>query len=270
MIRQPIRVPRTVPSPPLRLPPPMTTAAMTWSSRPLGGGRVADRTEVGELKNARQTRRQAAERVDDDLDRGHVDPAEPRGRLVRADRVDVPAQQAVAQRRAPPGRSDPAGPRPGRHQQPARLRLDLHDPAEPPGLDVARDIDRRARRQPGGQPAIDLIGPQRDDERHDPQAGDQGPVDRPAQLRPPRPPAAAPPAGRASSPGATPAGCGSTFFTKSAMQTVTSATVEPTERSIPPAIMMIVMPRAAVPTITVWTAIVRQLSSGEERARTRG
>ncbi len=54
---------------------------------------------------------------------------------------------------------------------------------------------------------------------------------------------------------------GSTFFTNSAMHTVTSATVEPTERSIPPAIMMIVMPRAAVPTITVWTAIVRQLST---------
>ena len=54
---------------------------------------------------------------------------------------------------------------------------------------------------------------------------------------------------------------GSTFFTKMAMQTVTSATVEPTERSIPPAIMMIVMPRAAMPTITVCTAIVRQLST---------
>ena len=44
-------------------------------------------------------------------------------------------------------------------------------------------------------------------------------------------------------------------------RTVTSATVEPTERSIPPAIMMIVMPSAAVPTITVCTAIVRQLYS---------
>ncbi len=54
---------------------------------------------------------------------------------------------------------------------------------------------------------------------------------------------------------------GSTFFMKSAMQTVTSATVEPTDRSIPPAIMMRVMPRAAVPTITVWTAIVRPFSA---------
>ena len=54
---------------------------------------------------------------------------------------------------------------------------------------------------------------------------------------------------------------GSTFFMNSAMQTVTSATVDPTERSIPPAIMMIVMPSAAVPTITVCTAIVRQLST---------
>ena len=43
------------------------------------------------------------------------------------------------------------------------------------------------------------------------------------------------------------------------MHTVTRATIEPTERSIPPAIMMIVMPSAAVPTMTVWTAIVRQL-----------
>ena len=43
------------------------------------------------------------------------------------------------------------------------------------------------------------------------------------------------------------------------MPTVTSATVEPTDRSIPPEIMIIVMPSAAVPTITVCTAIVRQL-----------
>ncbi len=43
------------------------------------------------------------------------------------------------------------------------------------------------------------------------------------------------------------------------MQTVTRAMVEPTERSIPPAIMMRVMPSAAVPTIIVCTAIVRQL-----------
>ena len=63
---------------------------------------------------------------------------------------------------------------------------------------------------------------------------------------------------------------GSTFLTNSAMQTVTSATVEPTERSIPPAIMMIVMPRAAVPTITVCTAIVRQLSTRQESARLAG
>ena len=34
MIRQPIKVPRTVPSPPLKLPPPITTAAITWSSSP--------------------------------------------------------------------------------------------------------------------------------------------------------------------------------------------------------------------------------------------
>ena len=52
---------------------------------------------------------------------------------------------------------------------------------------------------------------------------------------------------------------GCSRFTRTAMPTVTSATVEPTERSIPPEIMMIVMPRAAVPTITVCTAIVRQL-----------
>ena len=43
------------------------------------------------------------------------------------------------------------------------------------------------------------------------------------------------------------------------MTTVTSATAEPTERSIPPEIMMSVIPSAAVPTITVCTAIVRQL-----------
>ncbi len=52
---------------------------------------------------------------------------------------------------------------------------------------------------------------------------------------------------------------------KTAMHTVTSATVEPTERSIPPAIMMIVMPRAAVATMTVCTAIVRQLSAVKNR-----
>ena len=53
------------------------------------------------------------------------------------------------------------------------------------------------------------------------------------------------------------------------MHTVTSATVEPTERSIPPAIMIIVMPRAAMPTITVWTAIVRQLSRVRNRPDSR-
>src|SRR5262249_13790809 len=35
MIRAPISEPRTEPSPPARLPPPMTTAAMTLSSRPV-------------------------------------------------------------------------------------------------------------------------------------------------------------------------------------------------------------------------------------------
>ena len=53
------------------------------------------------------------------------------------------------------------------------------------------------------------------------------------------------------------------------MQTVTSATVEPTDRSIPPAIMMIVMPRAAVATITDCTAIVCQLSSVMNRPDSR-
>ena len=51
----------------------------------------------------------------------------------------------------------------------------------------------------------------------------------------------------------------------SAMQTVTSATVDPTERSIPPAIMMIVMPSAAVATITDCTAIVCQLCNDTNR-----
>ena len=54
---------------------------------------------------------------------------------------------------------------------------------------------------------------------------------------------------------------GSTFLTNIAIHTVTSATVEPADRSIPPAIMISVIPRAAMPTITVWTAIVRQLST---------
>ena len=97
MIRQPISVPRTVPSPPLKLPPPMTTAAITWSSRPSAQVGSPIPPSWSELKHAGQARRQAAERVDDDLDERHVDPAQPRRGLVRADRVDVTAQQAVAQ-----------------------------------------------------------------------------------------------------------------------------------------------------------------------------
>ena len=50
------------------------------------------------------------------------------------------------------------------------------------------------------------------------------------------------------------------------MQTVTSATVDPTERSIPPAIMMMVMPSAAVPTITDCTAIDPPVFEREEPA----
>jgi hypothetical protein len=41
-----------------------------------------------------------------------------------------------------------------------------------------------------------------------------------------------------------------------ATRTVVSATIEPTERSMPPAIMTSVMPEAAMPTTTVCRAIV--------------
>ena len=44
------------------------------------------------------------------------------------------------------------------------------------------------------------------------------------------------------------------------MATVLSATIEPTERSIPPAIMTSVIPIAAMPTIVVWRAMVSTVS----------
>ncbi len=43
------------------------------------------------------------------------------------------------------------------------------------------------------------------------------------------------------------------------MATVTRAMIDPTERSIPPEMMISVMPRAAEPTIAVWRAMVSRL-----------
>ncbi len=46
-----------------------------------------------------------------------------------------------------------------------------------------------------------------------------------------------------------------------ARTTVTSATAEPTDRSIPPAIITAVIPSAAIPTMTACTAIIRQVNA---------
>ena len=47
---------------------------------------------------------------------------------------------------------------------------------------------------------------------------------------------------------------------KTATRTVTSATAEPIDRSIPPEIITAVIPKEAIPTITAWTEIVRQFN----------
>ena len=54
------------------------------------------------------------------------------------------------------------------------------------------------------------------------------------------------------------------------MTTVLSATIDPTDRSIPPAAITIVIPRAATQTITAWRAISSRLAARRNRGADEG
>src|SRR3989304_4446225 len=90
MISAPIKLPRIEPSPPRRLPPPMTTAAMICSSYPAA---VAGEPDPPSWEN----RDPPAQHVHERRRARDRHAAQTGSALVGADRIDMPAKAGVAQ-----------------------------------------------------------------------------------------------------------------------------------------------------------------------------
>ncbi len=167
MMAAPIIVPSTVPRPPARLPPPMITAAMTSSSRPTAT--VGSPTESFENCSTPGHADQRADRVDDDLRPRDRHAAQPRRALVRADGEHVPAEARVAQHAATTSAEHEDEPDARRRATPrfaGRRAQQVVQPGE-------RRLDAPLVGQPLGRAAHDQHRPQRDDEGHDAEAGDE-------------------------------------------------------------------------------------------------
>ena len=215
-----------------------------------GDRRIADR-EPRELQHAGHARRAPPPACRPrPCVRSIAHAAQPRRPLVRSDREQVPAEARVARaRRAttsasssgqpdarPADRASPPSARsPQQIVQPGDRRLD------PP---LVGEALRRA--------AHEHHRAERDDERHDPEPGDEQAVDGAAERRRGH---AAERGDQRDRPGAQ---------QQRDRRPCVSATIEPTDRSIPPATMTIVMPSAAMQTIAVCRAISSRLAGAEE------
>ena len=114
-----------------------------------------------------------------------------------------------------------------------------------------RRLDAPLVRQPLRRAAHHQHRPERDDERHDAQLGDEHAVDEAAQR------AGGDRAERGDERARRP------LRSSSAMTTVLSAMIEPTDRSMPPATITTVMPSAAMQTIAVCRAISSRLAGAK-------
>ena len=175
-ISTPTKVPAMPPRPPIRLVPPITTAAMASSSSPWPASGLPWRYCA--TKSTAATPASIPEmRVGGDLGPRDVDAREPRRLLVAADGVDVAAERGEAQHRAV---EDHRG-----EEEQARHRHDPEDQAAQPvelGHRVRAGIDRQHRVVlPGGQPRHPERGHhhrQGHDERLQPAADDDQAVER--------------------------------------------------------------------------------------------
>ena len=104
---------------------------------PFGRRWVACSTEIHELEGTGEPGCDAAQQVDDDLDRGDVDSAKACRRFVGTDRIDVPAQEAIAQQKRDQDAQDNQGPDAGHRRSQegsgsgARMRPNHHGLACP-------------------------------------------------------------------------------------------------------------------------------------------
>ena len=244
MMSAPMSAPSTEPSPPARLPPPMTTAAMMLSSRPDGAGRVAHRQprELHQARRCRRTRRPGRRPRASPAPRGRrtgARPARSSRRRTRAARGACraaarprrrPAGTAATRRAGTPSTPDAAGSRASSSLSQEVGASIFWSCASP--LATPRTTSMVPRVTMNGTTLSRVTS---------------------APLSAPQPTPAAMPASAASTGGA-PA------RRTAAITTVASAMIAPTERSMPPDTITMVMPSAATATMVVWRKMVSRFA----------